>query len=505
MSLLGIDIGTTGCKTALFSHQGEILSSTYTEYDAQSAQPGWAELDSVFIWRMIKDSIREVVNCSPQDPVEAISISSIGEAFIPVSSDRRILGPSILNFDHRGEEYLPALQAILRDEYLYQINGNTLGNHYSLTKLMWIKEHQPELYDQTFKFLHWSGFVSFMLGAEPAIDYSLANRTLLFNINQGDWADELFSLTGLDREKLPAAVPSGIVIGKVSSQIAAELRLPPNTPLVSGAHDQCANAVGCGVTDAGGAVFGMGTYICITPVFVERRSPEIMVEKGINTEHHAVPGKYVSFLYNQGGSIVKWYRDTYAAEEHQRALARGEDIYPTLFSEIPTEPSNIIVLPHFTATGPPDFISDSCGVMVGMRLETSRGDILKGIIEGTTYYIKEGIDSLPSTGIQITNYRAAGGGSQSDIWVQTCADIMGTPITRPEITEAGALGAAIIAGVGIRTFTSHEDGVQAMVKMEHIFEPDPIKHARYNRRYEQYCQLWPLMQDYILNLNREKV
>ncbi|MCJ7661372.1 MAG: FGGY family carbohydrate kinase [Anaerolineales bacterium] len=505
MSLLGIDIGTTGCKTAIFSHQGEILASSYTEYDANSAQPGWAELDSLYIWGMIKDSIRYVVSRVLEDPVEAISISSLGEAVVPISSDGRILGPSILNFDLRGEEYLPDLQEKLKDEHLYQISGNSLGNHYSLTKLMWIKEHQPDLYDQTHKFLHWSGFVSFMLGADPVIDYSLANRTLLFDINQVNWSEEILSLTGLDREKLPTTVPSGTVTGKISHQIAAELGLRPNTLLVSGAHDQCSNAVGCGVIDAGGAVFGMGTYICITPVFIERRSPDIMVERGINTEHHAVPGKYVSFLYNQGGSIVKWFRDTYAAAEHRQAMADGDDIYPTLFSEIPTEPGNIIVLPHFTTTGPPDFISDSCGVMVGMRLDTSRGEILKGIIEGTTYYLREGIDSLPSTGIEITHYRAAGGGSQSDMWVQTCADIMGTPITRPEITEAGALGAAIIAGVGSGIFASHEEGVQAMVKMEHTFEPDPKKYEQYNHRYEQYRRLWPLLKEYLFDFTAEKL
>jgi xylulokinase len=388
----------------------------------------------------------------------------------------------------------------LIDKHLYQINGNTLGNHYSLTKLIWIKEHQQELYDQAYKFLHWSGFVSFMLGADPMIDYSLANRTLLFDLDEEDWSDELLNLARLDRDKLPTTVPSGSVIGKISPHIADELGLAPETVIVSGAHDQCANAVGCGVIDTGSAVFGMGTYVCITPVFTERRSPDIMVEKGINTEHHAVPGRYVCFLYNQGGAIVKWFRDTYAAADHQQAVAAGVDIYATLFSEIPADPSNIVVLPHFTTTGPPSFISDSCGVLAGIRLETTRGDILKGIIEGITYYLREVVDSLPPTGINITHYRAAGGGSQSDVWIQTCADILGTPITRPKITEAGALGAAIIAGVGCGTFTSHEEGVHAMVKMEHTFEPDLKKHDRYNHRYEKYRQLWPLMQEYLRDL-----
>jgi xylulokinase len=138
--------------------------------------------------------------------------------------------------------------------------------------------------------------------------------------------------------------------------------------------------------------------------------------------------------------------------------------------------------------------------MAGLRLETSRGDILKSIIEGITYYLREVVDSLPPTGIKIIEYRAAGGGSQSDEWIQASADILGVPITRPKITEAGALGAAIIAGVGCGVFSTYEDGVQAMVKMEHTFKPDIINHERYNHRYEKYSQLWPLMQDYLRDL-----
>ena len=146
--------------------------------------------------------------------------------------------------------------------------------------------------------------------------------------------------------------------------------------------------------------------------------------------------------------MVRWYRDTFAAAEHRQALAEGRSIYPALLAEMPVEPSQVMVLPHFSATGPPDFISDSAGVVVGLRLETGRGEVLKGIIEGAAFYLKEVVDSLPDAGIQVEDYRAVGGGSQSDIWVQMCADIFGQPVTRPVITEAGALGAAIIAGLG---------------------------------------------------------
>ena len=493
MNLLGIDVGTTGCKVALFSLQGEILASTYREYDPQSPQPGWAQLDAPAIWEALKAAIRSITAANPNADIRAVSVSSLGEAVVPVSADRRILGPSILNFDVRGEEFLPDLAARLPDERLYAINGNTLGNHYGLTKLKWTMAHQPELYERTYKFLHWGSFIAFMLGADPVVDYSLANRTLLFDIHQNDWSDTLLEIAGLDRVKLPATAPSGTVIGTVAAHMAAELGLPPGVQIVSGAHDQCANATGCGVVDAGSTVFGMGTYHCITPVFTTPPHPQTMIGLGLNTEHHAIPGRYVSFIYNQGGALVKWYRDTFAAVEHRQAAAQGRSVYADLFAEISLEPGNLLVLPHFTQTGPPRFMADSAGMIAGLHLGTPRGEILKGIIEGVAFYLKELVDLLPATGIQIENYRAVGGGSRADAWVQTCADIFGKPFTRPVIIEAGALGAAIMAGVGAGVFADYAQAVAAMVKLERTFEPDLPRHTRYQASYQNYQRLAPRM------------
>jgi xylulokinase len=504
MSLLGIDVGTTGCKIAVFSTDGRLLASAYAEYDNQRPQPGWAELDAVAVWEQVRRMIRQVAASSASDPVKALAVSSLGEATVPVTADRQVLGPSILNFDVRGEEYLEGLRHTLPDERLYHINGNTLGNHYGLTKLKWIQEHQPNLYERADKFLLWSSFVSFMLGAEPVVDYSLANRTLLFDVDRGAWSDELLALAGLEREKLPATAPSGTVVGTVSAHVARDLGLPPDVALVTGAHDQCANAVGCGVIAEGHAVYGMGTFICITPVFSQRRDPAIMIERGLNTEHHAVPGRYVSFIYNQGGSLVKWFRDTFAAAERRQAQESGRDVYADLIAEIPTGPSSVVVLPHFTTTGPPAFISDSCGVIAGLRLETSRGDVLKGILEGTTFYLKECVEALAPTGIEIADFRAVGGGSKSDAWIQVCADVLGRPFVRPQVTEAGALGAAIIAGVGGGAFPSYESGVEAMVRLEHTFEPNPQQQELYERRFETYTRLWPLLKDYLPTLANSK-
>lgn len=504
MSLLGIDVGTTGCKVALFSEQGALLASAATEYDARHPQPGWAELDAAAVWDAIRANIRTVTRRTAADPIRAVGASSMGEAAVPVTSDRQILGPSILNFDSRGAEYVDALATGMSNEQLYALNGNTLGNQYSITKLQWIRDQQPELYARADHFLHWSAFVAFMLGAEPCVDYSLANRTLLFDLAAGDWSDALLAWAGLDRAKLPRPVPSATVIGQVSREATDDLGLPAGIPIVAGAHDQCANAVGCGVIRSGSAAVSMGTYVCITPTFAERRAPEVMLARGLSTEHHAVPGQYVSFIYNHGGSIVKWYRNTFAAAEHWQAEAEDRDVYADLFDEVPAEPGSVMVLPHFAQTGPPEFIADSSGVLAGLRLETPRGMILKGIIESVTFYLKEVLDGLDGTGIVIDDYRAVGGGSRSDRWIQTCADILGAPFTRPVVTEAGALGAAIIAGVGCGAFADYADGVAAMVRLDRTFEPDRERHARYMERYEKYRALWPLLKDYLLELNSDR-
>jgi xylulokinase len=176
---------------------------------------------------------------------------------------------------------LDGLKGLIRPEQLYRINGNTLGNQFSLTKLKWLKQHRPDLYRQTDIFLPWSGLVAFMLGAEPRADYSLANRTLLFDLERRDWSEELLELADLDREKLPAALPSGVVIGTVAGAIASELGLLAGIPIISGGHDQCCNGVGCGVLAPGQAMYGMGTYLCLMPVFDQRPEASKMIERSM--------------------------------------------------------------------------------------------------------------------------------------------------------------------------------------------------------------------------------
>ncbi len=489
MSLMGIDIGTTGCKAIAFSEAGEILSSAYAEYDISRPEPLSAELDSGLVWSAIRSTIKKVSSSvSEKDPVRALAFASMGEAVVPVSAERKILGPSILINDARGNHYVEAIRCELNDVECFRISGNTIGSQFGVTKLMWIKEHRPELYDSTYKFLNWSSFAAFMLGADPKVDYSLANRFLLFDKGTCDWSPRLLSVSGVDKDKLPECVPAGTAIGRVSKHLAVELALPEGTLIVCGTHDQCANALGCGAIRPGEAMYGMGTFPTILAIHEGYADPRRMVEFGLNVEHHAVAGAFVSFAYHMGGSIIKWYRDTFAGAASKSGTERGADIYEELFEELPPAPGPLLVLPHFAPMGPPDFVSDSSGVILGLRNYTKRGEILKAILEGNMFALKVSVENLDSIGVPIENYKAVGGGSRSAAAVQICADITNRPFVRPAVSEAGALGVAILAGIADGAFGSAASAIERLVRIERRFDPDPERAKRYGELFEFYKQ-----------------
>ncbi|MCD4770508.1 MAG: hypothetical protein K8R35_10125 [Bacteroidales bacterium] len=497
MSLLGIDIGTTGCKAAGFSRDGRSIAVAYREYRKLSLPTGHAEIDSRTVLSNIWDCIAEVGGGTKHDPIEALSISSLGEAMTPVTKERTVIGNSILCSDIRGEEYIQQIKRHISPEEFYEINPNILGPNYSLPKLLWMKEHKPDIYNRAYKFLLWADLVVYMLGGDAVTSYSLANRTLLFDIHKEEWSHRLLEAVGIEEDKLPGLVASGSDAGIISDKMAQALNLPNNVRLIVGGHDQCCNALGAGALEQGKTVCGMGTFECITPVYNSISTQTgLFQDNGLNIEHHIVSDRYVSFLYNQSGSLVKWYRDTFAMADKQ-LMPEGQDIYYSLFAEMPPGPSNVLVLPHFEMTGPPGFITDSSGVILGLKTSTQRGGILKAILECATFYFVESLDALKNIGIESSEFAATGGGAKSDAWLQIKADILGVPFRRLEQPECGLVGAAMIAGTAINTWGSYEQAASACVHSGAIFDPNEKMHSYYKEKYERYRELYPYMENYL--------
>ncbi|MCX8037018.1 MAG: FGGY family carbohydrate kinase [Candidatus Sumerlaeia bacterium] len=501
MSLMGIDVGTTGCKVIAFNEQGASIAMAYAEYDAVRPQPGRAELDSRGVWKKICNCMHHVARQTAHDPVTALAVTCLGEAATPVSKNREILGNSILNFDERGQEEAVEIEKAVGREKLFQRNGNILGHFYTAPKLMWLKKHEPQLYKSADKFLLWEDFLSFMLGCDPVIDYSVANRTLLFDLEAKKWSDELASAMGLDLDKMAELRPSTEVLGEVAPSLCDEIGLPRGVKVVTGGHDQCCNALGAGVIRTGMAIYGMGTFICITPVYDRLPDRPKMLASGLNIEHHVVANHYVSFLYNlTGGALLKWFRDQFGQLEKREANLQGIDPYDLLLSDLPADPTPLLVLPHFAVTGPPLFESRTKGVIMGLTLETDRRTVLKGLLEGVTYYFREGLELLEQAGVKVAEFRATGGGAKSPVWLQIKADILGTPLATVKVTEAGALGAAMLAGIGTGVWRSPKEAVEAAVKVDRVFEPDARRHARYTEQFEKFRKVYPALKDLLASL-----
>jgi len=490
MSLLGIDVGTTGCKVAAFSTDGRSIADAYREYAMLHPRPDQAELDSRHVLECVWQAIADVAAQTKRDPITALCVSSIGEAVTPVTAGREILANCILHVDVRGTHELNDMLHGVDTEWFYEINPNILGPNYSLPKLLWLRKNQPELYDRADKFLLWGDLVAFMLGCEPTTSFSLANRTLLFDIRKEDWSPELLALSGIEREKLPDCKPSGTITGTVADAMARKLGLPRGVAVVAGGHDQSCNSLGAGICRAGKAICGIGTVECITPAYDHIPKGRQMLERGLNVEHHILPGLYVSFIYNQSGALVRWFRDTFAGADNA-ALPEGEDIYDALAAEMPEGPTSLLTLPYFEPTGAPHFIADASGVIAGLKMSTARGEILKSIMESATFYFVESLDALKSIGIDTSSFVATGGGAKSDAWLQIKADVLGVPFIRPRITECGILGAAILAGVSTGVFKDPEEGIAQFVEHDRIFEPDRERHQAYRELYGKYQRLYP--------------
>jgi len=494
MSLLGIDIGTSGCKSVAFSVQGKELAKVSREYDILNEGDGYAELNCLNVWGKVKETIKVVSSQVKEDPIEALSVSSLGEAMVPVTKDRIILGNSILGFDQRGDEFLKRFLESISPEEIFKINGNFPGAFYSMPKIAWIKKNKPELYSKADYFLSWADFVCFMLGGRPITNYSLAGRTLLFDINTCQWSEKLLQMAGLDAVKFASPNPSGISLGKVSPEISKELNLNPDIQIISGGHDQCCAALGSGIiNDSKTAMYGMGTYICVVPAYSKIPDLEFMFKNKLNIENHVVSNLFISLIYNlSGGALVKWFSKTFS-DFNNTLSNQSQNIFDKLFDEIPNSINDIIVIPRFGPTGPPEFLMESAGTISGLSFNHTRGDILLALLEGITFYFKDFLMNLKEFDLEVNMLNANGGGSNSKKWLQVTADILNKPIARNSVTEASSLGASILAGIGSGIFSSYEEGVNSMIKQDLVINPILSNSKIYDTKFEKYNKLYSFL------------
>ena len=486
MKTAGLDIGTTGCKLTVFDEQGERLGKAYRDYPVSREVSGH-EIDISAMTDSVYAVIREMAAQYPD--IRAIGVTSFGETFVMADREDEPLFSAMLYTDPRGKEECMELVRKTGAEQIARITGLAPHRMYSISKIMWIKKHYPEVYARTAGIYLIEDYYVRRLTGRAQIDYSLATRTMAFDINTLDWSREIFDAAGIDVSLMSKPVPTGMPAGKVTAEAAARTGLDPDCEIVTVAHDQVAAAIGAGAFDGSVAVDGAGTTECLTPVYDSLPDIKVMSKGCFSVVPYAVPGKYVAYAFNYtGGALLQWCLKTFGRGETYDSMEAAYDR---------DEPTGLLVLPHFAGAATPYMDIASRGAILGLTTGTDAATLYRACMEGVTYEMLLNYEALTGSGIRFKKLNATGGGAKSKAWMQMKADVLNLPITALKISDAGTVGSAMLTGIATGQFKDLQDAANHMVREAETYYPREEMHEKYMRIYERYRKVYqavrPLM------------
>ncbi len=484
MALVGIDAGSSAVKCLVLDERGAVLAESLVELPRRA---GEGELDPDALWDATRLALEQALSRSPDRRIEAIGVSSFGESFVAVDRDGGALAPVLLYTDPRGAEELPGLVAAAGIDHIRRTAGVEPLPMYSLPKILRFRRRFPDLAARTWKYLPIGSFLVFRLCGATAIDPSLAARTMALDVIRHRWDPDLLAAAGIGADLLPDLVPPATAVGRLDPVLAAQVGIRGSPLVIPAGHDQVCAAMGAGVVAPGQAVDGTGSVECITPVFGRPVLDPAFLGRHFACVPHAVPGLFVTYAFNfTGGALLKWYRDTFADSLKAEAAARGTSAYALLDERASPEPSTVLVVPHFAGSGTPDMEAARKGAFLGLTFGTTQGDLYRGLLEGVALELRYNLEILEAAGIPIRGMRAVGGGARSALWLSIKASIFGCPVQTLETQEAGASGAAMLAGIAAGSHADARAAADAMVRVTGTVDPEPALEAHYNRRYALY-------------------
>lgn len=524
MKIAGLDIGTTGCKLTVFDRQGTYLDKSYRDYPVKRASSEH-EVDAAAIMEGVRSVIKEMAEKYPD--IAGIGVTSFGETFVLTDEKGTPLHPAMLYTDPRGAEECRELTKNLDGRTIASITGVKPHEMYSIPKLMWMKRHKPDIYAQAKHAFLMEDFVVFCLTGNAQIDYSLATRTMGFDITTLKWSEEIFKYADVDMGLMSKTVPTGTSAGCVLPEVAKELGLSGDTQIVSVSHDQVSAAVGAGVFGSDKAVDGAGTVECVTPIYDGLPELEVMYKGNFAVVPYVIPGKYVAYAFSYtGGALIQWCVDTLAKKEKELAAEKDisvnellEEEYRNLCMaqggccisdmvqdgqpEVPggasgcERPSNILVLPHFAGAATPYMDTGSKGVIVGLSAGTTVSEIYRACMEGVVYEMMLNMEYLRDSGVKYQMLHATGGGARSKVWMQMKADALNLPIMALKTVDAGTVGSAMLTGIAVGCFADLEDAAAHMVEEKEMYYPREEMHQKYESIYQRYRGLYDAVRPFM--------
>ncbi len=486
MVIGGLDVGTTGCKIALYDEQANLLDTYYQEYNV-TRENGQHEMD----FRVVRDGVFGLLKqATAAYHLDALGVTSFGETFAMLDENDAVLAPSMLYTDPRGGEECAALCAALGEDNLTLQTGVKPHAMYSISKIMWHKAHNPTLFARCRRILLGEDFIVYSLSGKAQISYALAARTAAFDVEKKAYVAEIFDTAGVDMALMSRPVPAGTVAGPITPAVQALLGIDYAFTVVTGCHDQVSAMIGAGVFSADQVMDGTGTVECI-PVLLNEKPRDIAFYKGGYSVVPFLGDKYACYAFSfTGGATLKWFRDTFAQAEVAEAAQTGKNVYALLDERAPQEPTDVLVLPHFAGAATPYMDNDAKAAFVGVTLETDKYTLYKALMEGTSYEMLLNFRTLGDCAKGITEIRATGGGATSDVWLQIKADILNTAITALTCKEVGAAGTAALAGYAVGAYTDLAATVGKMAAVRKAFVPNEARRDHYARLYEKYANLY---------------
>ena len=487
MRMAGLDIGTTGCKCTVFDENGAYLGKAYRDYPVRRSVSGH-ETDVSVIMDSVYEVLQEMASLFPD--IGGIGVTSYGETFVMTDAKGTPLHMAMLYTDPRGTQQCRRLIELLGEERIARITGLRPHEMYSISKMMWLREERPEVYEKAAHIFMIEDYVVYHLSGARQIDYSLATRSMAFDIENLGWSEEIFAAAGIDLRKMSQTVPTGTEAGSILPEAAARCGLNPGTRLILAGHDQIAAAVGSGVFDGSSAIDGAGTVECLTPIYDSMPQKDVMYRNYFSIVPYVVPGMYAAYAFSYtGGALIQWFTQTLAGKEAQLAAEEGCSVNEYL-ERRSTSPTGLLVLPHFAGAATPHMDIGSRGAILGLTMDTSAADLHRACMEGVVYEMRLNMEALEGSGCRFTELKATGGGARSKVWMQMKADVLNLPITALGTADAGTVGSAMLTGIAIGSFRDLADAASHMVTEVETYRPRPDMHERYMQIYDRYKRLY---------------
>lgn len=503
--LIGVDLGTSGTKTVLFDTNGNSIASKTIEYPLYQPQNGWAEQDPEDWWKAACDGMSAVISKSGINPsdIKGIGISGQMHGLVMLDKSGAVLRKSIIWCDQRTEKECEQITSLVGAERLISITANPALTGFTASKILWVRNHEPHIYEKCAHILLPKDYVRYRLTGEFATEVSDASGMQLLDVPGRKWSDEVLSKLQIDKSLLGTVYESPEITGRITKEAAELTKVPEGTPVAGGAGDNAAAAVGTGTVTDGTAFTTIGTS---GVVFAHTSSPVIDPKGRVHTFCCAVPGAWhVMGVTQAAGLSLRWFRDNFCAAEKTVAESLGTDPYDTMNKEAQTVPpgcDKLLYLPYLMGERTPHLDPNCRGVFFGLSAMHTRAHMLRAVMEGVAFSQRDSADIIHGMGVDTSTMQVCGGGARSDVWRQMLADVMKTPVLRISNTEGPALGVAILAGTGTGIYKSVSEGCSALIKMRDKTEPCAENSAEYEKYYKIYKELYPALKSVYKDLSQ---